>query len=180
MLVGDREMNMSFAVRGCIECALHEVFFHWSTWSLGILVEEQESFWQLAVVQTFSLQHVGSDGLIVTVCNQLLDTFALVLLAGSIECIVESEFLNLVEVLLLEVCGGHIVISINESEHVFEHSTGGTRCGYKLHDFVACSFVLVPYLLELLALVSIGGNDATPDTCCSLKFQEGKSSLKLI
>ena len=119
-------MYVRLTIAGSIEGTLYQMLFHRRTGSLRILVEEQQSLRQLSVVQTLSLQHIGGYGLVLTFGDQGLDTLALVLLAGGIQCLVEGELLDGVEVLLLEVGGRHVVVGIDEGKHVLEHTTGGT------------------------------------------------------
>ena len=156
------------------------MFLHRCARPLGILVEEQQALRQLTVVQTIGLQHVGSHSLVVAIGDERLDALAFVLLAGSIERIVESELLDGVKVLLLEIGSWYIVVGIHKSEHILKHTAGSTRCRHKLHHALALSLVGVPDVLILLALSSIGGNDSTTDTSGSLELQEGETSLKFI
>ena len=89
-------------------------------------MEEQQSLRQLTVVQSLGLQHIGSNGLEFTLGNECLDALAFVLLADGIERLVEGKFLNAVEILLLEVGGRHVVIGVDEGEHILEHTAGGS------------------------------------------------------
>ena len=171
---------MSLAIGSSIERTLNEVFLHRGTWAIGILVEEQQALGQLTIVQTLGLQHIGSHSLVVTLGHEGLDALAVVLLTGSIECIEEGKLIDRVEILLLEIGGGHIIVGIDESEHVLEHAAGGTRCRHELHNLIACGLVLVPYLLELLALIGIRSNDALTDSGGCLQLQEGETCLKLV
>ena len=106
----------------------------------------------LSVVQPLGLQHVGSYGLVVTLGDECLDTLALILLAGSIQLVVEGKLLDVVKILLLEIGCGYVVVGIHKGKHVLEHTAGGTRCGYKLHHLLAFGLVLLPSLHIRLAL----------------------------
>ena len=126
MLVADGEVYVSLTVRGSVKCTFHQVFLHRRTGTLGIFVEQQQAFRQLSVVQSLSLQHIGSHSLVVAFSNECLDALTLVLLAGSVECLVESKLLDGVEIFLLEVSCGHIVVGIHKGKHVLEHAAGST------------------------------------------------------
>ena len=143
-------------------------------------MEEQQALRQLSVVQALRLQHVGSHSLVLAFGNEGLDALALVLLTDRIECVVESELLDRVEILLLEVGRRHVVVGIHEGKHVLEHTTGSTRGRHELHDLVACGLVLIPSVLILLASRCIGGDDTLTDTGCCLQLQEWEARLKLI
>ena len=166
----DGEVNMSLTIACGIEGTFHQMLLHRRASTLRILVEQEQAFWQLAVVQPICLEHVGSDGLVFPFSNEGLDALAFVLLADSVEGLIEGELLDAVEILLLKVCCGCIVVSIDEGEHVLEHTAGSTRGGHKLYNLVACGLVLVPGVLKLLAFISVWGNDATSDTCGGFQF----------
>ena len=174
------EVNMCLAIRCSIERTLYQMFLHWCAWALGILMEEQQTLWQLTVVQSLSFQHIGGYSLIVAFCYERLDTLALILLASCIECIEESKVLNLVEVFLLKVGCGHIVVSIHEGKHVLKHAAGSTRGWHELNHALALCLVCIPSCLQSLALISIRGNDSITDSSGCLQLQKWETSLKLI
>ena len=179
MLVTNGKVHVSLTIRGSIQGTFHQVFLHRRTSTLGIVVEQQQSLGQLSVVQSLSLQHVGCNGLVVTLSYERLDTLALILLAGSIQLVVESKLLDIVKILLLEISGRHIVVGIDKGKHILEHTTGGTRCGHKLHHLLALGLVLLPSLYIRLALSLRRRYDALADSCGSLQLQEWKTSFKL-
>ena len=143
-------------------------------------MEEQHALGQLSVVQSFLLQHVGGYGLILSGGDELLDAFPLVLAADGVEGVVEGKLLDVGKVLLLEVGGGHVVVGIDEGEHVLEHAAGGSRCGYELHHLLAFGLVLQPGFYVLLALGLAWSYDAVAHGGGCLELQEGESGLKLI
>ena len=155
------------------------MFLHGSAGTLRVVVEQEQALGQLSVVQPLGLQHVGSNGLVLACSHQFLDALALVLLAGCIELLIESELLNVVEVLLLEIGGRHVIVGIHKGKHVLEHAAGGTRCRYELDHALACGLVLLPSLDILLTLACCGGDDALADGGCSLQLQKGEACFEL-
>ena len=101
-------------------------------------------------------------------------------MADGIECIVEGELLNLVEILLLEVRGGHVVVGIDKREDVLEHTAGSAAGGHEFHHAVALGLVLFPGIDECLALFGCGRHDAVAHGCCGLESQEGETGCSLM
>ena len=120
------EVYCSLALACRIKSTLYEMFLHRSAWSLGVFVEQKHSLRQLTVVESFGFQHVCSHLFITSICDELLDTHSCVLAANLIESIVEGKIPDVVEILLLEIRCRDVVIGINESEHVLEHSRCST------------------------------------------------------
>ena len=180
VLVTDGEVYVSLAIGCSIKGTLYQMLLHRCACTLGILVEQQQALWQLTVVQSLGFQHVGCYSLIVALGHQGLDAFTLVLQANSVECLVEGKVFYLVEVFLLKVGSGHIVVGVNKSKHVFEHTTGGTTGGHKLYHALACCLVIVPCGNQLLALGCVGSNNTVTDTCSCLQLQEWETCLKLV
>ena len=143
-------------------------------------MEEQQSFWQLTVIQALGFEHVSCDCLIFAFCNKSLNTLTLVLLADSVQGIVECKFLDAVEILLLEVGSGYVVVCVDESEHVLEHAAGSTRGRNKLHYAFALGLIGVPAVFILFPFIGIRGDDTIVDTCRCFQLQEGESGLELI
>ena len=159
---------MSLTVRSCIESSLYEMLLHRSACTILVFVEEKQTLWQLTVVETLGLKHVGCHSLIVTIGDESFDTLALVLLTDNIESIVERELLDRVEVFLLEIGSRNIIVGINECEHVLEHTAGSTRGWHELHHALSLSLIGIPRILVLLALCCIGGDDASANACSCL------------
>ena len=98
------------------------MFLHRSASSLGILVEEKHTLGQLTVVESLSLEHLGSHSLVVAFGQQGGDVLALVLQASIVELTIEGKLLDVVEILFLEIGSRLVVFSIYKGEHVLEHS----------------------------------------------------------
>ena len=156
------------------------MLLHGRTGTLCVFVEQQHTLWQLTVVQSLSLQHIGSHSLIVAFCHQSLDTFALVFHADSIQRLVEGKLLNVVEIFLLEIGGRHVIVGIHECKHILEHTTGGATGRYELHDTLTCSLIVLPGFHVLLTLALVGGYDAVTYCSCCFQFQEGEACFKLL
>ena len=179
MLVRHGEVDVGLAVRGGIERSLHQMLLHRRASTLGVVVEQEQALGQLSVVQSLGFQHLGGHGLVVAGSHQLLHALAAVLLAYGIELAVEGKLLDIVEIFLLEVGGGHVVLGIYKGEHILEHAAGGTRCGHKLHHLLTCGLILLPGFDILLAVACRRGNDTLADGGCGLQFQEREASLEL-
>ena len=179
VLVAYGEVDVSLAVGGGVEGALHKVLLHGRARSLWVVVEEQQALWQLSVVESFGLEHVGGHSLVVTLGHESLDVLSLILLAGGIQLVVEGKLLDIVEIFLLKFGGGHVVVGIDESEDILEHTAGGTRGGHELDDATAGGFVLLPCVYILLAFCGSRCHDATADGCGGFELEEGESGLKL-
>ena len=89
-------------------------------------MEQEQALGQLSVFQSFSLQHVSSNSLVIALSEEFLDALTLILLAGSIEFIIEGKLLDIVKILLLKISSRYIIIGINKGEHILKHTTGGT------------------------------------------------------
>lgn len=177
MLVADGEVDMSLPIRGSIECALYEMLLHRCARSFCIVVEEQQSLWQLSVVQSLCLQHVGSDSLVVTLGNECLDALALILLADSIQLTIEGKLLDIVKILLLEISGRHVIVCIDKGKHVLEHTAGCTTGWHELHDTLAGSFILLPRLTYFLRSSSLGATIPRSILAAASSFRKGKPVL---
>ena len=156
------------------------MFLHWGTRPFSIFVEEQHSLWQLAIVKSLCLEHISSHCLVVTLRQQSLDAFALILLTRSIQSIVECEFLYFCKVFLLKISGWHIIIGIHEAEDVLEHTARCTGGRYEFHYLLARSLIVFPCLHVSSHLTLCRSHDAFADRCRSLYFKERKTCLKLL
>ena len=121
------------------------MLLHRSARSFFIVVEEQQALGQLSVVQALFREHLAGDGLIVALVHQFADFLALVVFTLLAQSLAESELLDVVEEILLEVGCWGIIGSVNKGEHVFEHAAGGTTGRHELHNLVAFLLVLVPH-----------------------------------
>ena len=87
-----------------------QVLFHGRTYTVGIGVEQQQTFRQLAIVQSFAFQQVGNDSLVGTFSYQSRNVLTFVLDAFGIQCRIESELGDLTEELLLKCVGRFIIL----------------------------------------------------------------------
>ena len=179
MLVAHGEVYVGLTVAGSIERTLHEMLLHRRAGAFGILVEKQHALRQLAVVESFLVEHVGHHGLVVALGHEFLDALAVVLTALLVECIIEGEVLYFGEVFLLEIGGGHVVVGTEEREHVLEHAAGSTRCGNELHDFPPLGLIGIPCVDILFPFRFIGSHDAMADAGGSLQAEERETCFKL-
>ena len=84
VLMRDREVNVRLAIAGSIECSFYEMVLHRRAWSLWIVMEEQHSLGQLAVVKTLLEEHILNDFLILSVLYKILNALALILSTSGI------------------------------------------------------------------------------------------------
>src|SRR5574344_552035 len=180
MLMTHCEVDVGLTVGCGIKGSLHEMFLHRSARSLGIFVEEQHTLGQLSVVESLSLEHLGSHSLVVAFGQQGGDVLALVLQANIVELIIEGKLLDVVEILLLEVGCGFIILGVHEGKHVLEHAACSSRCRNELHHLLAGSLVLLPTLLKFSSRFLSRGNNSMLYAGGSLEAEEGESGLKLV
>ena len=179
VLVAHGEVHVGLAVAGSIERTLHEMLLHRRAGTLGILVEEQHALRQLTVVQAFLVQHVGHHSLVVALSHQLLHALAVIGLALLVQRPEESEVLDAVEVFLLKVGGRHVIVGIQEAEHILEHAAGSTRSGHELHDFAPLGLIGIPGIDILFPLCLVGSHDTMADAGGSLQAEERETCFKL-
>ena len=180
VLMTHREMHVGFTIAGCIERTFHQVFFHGGTRTFGIFVEQEHTLGQLTVVQAFCFQHRGSNGLVLPIGYQGFHTLTLVLQTGCVQSIIESEFLQIVKILLLEIGSRHIIGCIYKGKHVLEHSAGSTTGRNELHDLLAFCLIGVPGVNHALALLTIWCDNTVSDTGSGFQLQERETGLELL
>ena len=134
---------------------------------------------QLSVVKALGFEQIGYYVLISSGLNQLAYAKSGIRLALGTQLLLESEFFNIIEEVLLEVGCGNVVISREECKEILEHTACGTAGGHKLHHLVAFLEILLPVGNELFALSVVGSHDTLADSCCSLNAQERESCLYL-
>ena len=179
VLMGDGEVDVGLAVAGGIEGALDEVLLHRRARTVLVVVEQEQSFRQLTVVQSFGVEHVGDNGLVVAVGDELHDFLAVVGLALVAEGLAEGKLLDVVEKVFLEVGGRHVVVGAEEGEHVLEHAAGRSGGRYELHDFPSFGLVGVPRLDIGVARVIVGSHNAATDGCRGLEPQEREAGFEV-
>ena len=102
------------------------MLLHRCAWSIFIIVEKQQSLWQLSVVETFGSKHVACYGLVVALGKKRLDVLSLILLALVAQFLTEGKVANTVEIALLEICSRLIIACVYKGEHILEHAAGGS------------------------------------------------------
>ena len=180
MLVRDGEVDVSLAVGAGVACALHEVLLHGRARPVLIAVEAEQALRQLAVVEAALLQQVGHDGLVSSRGQQVVDSLALILQAGSVELGEEGKLVDVVEKLVFETRLRGVVVGVEEGEQILEHAAGSARGGYKLRHLVLPGLVGVPLADVLLALGVRRCQDAMTHGGCGVEPQKGESALEII
>ena len=168
VLVADGEVYVSLTIRGSIQCSLYQVLLHRGAWTFRIVMEQEQTLGQLTVVQSLGCQHIGRNGLVVTLRLQRLDTLTIILLTDSIKLAIEGKLHNIIEILLFKICGRFVIVGIDKGKHIFEHAAGSTRSRHKLHHLLALSLILLPSIYKTLALSIAGSYDTTTDGGSSL------------
>ena len=144
-------MNHTIAVG--IQCSLHQMFFQRCACTILIFMEKQESLRQLTVIKPLLLKQVCNYCLVVPFCHQDLYAFAFILLAHLIKRRIECKFLHIVKEMLLKICRRHVILRIEEGEHVLKHTACGSTGRNKLHNFLSFSFIAFPCLRIHLHIV---------------------------
>ncbi len=86
---------------------------------------------------------------------------------------IEREMLDVGEKLLLKIGRGHVITGRHKREHVFEHTTCGSRSRHKLHHAVAALLLIgLPCLHGPLLRGLVGGYDAFAHGCRRLQTEE--------
>lgn len=130
---------------GCsIECAFDKVFFERCAGSFGIVMEEEQTLGQFAVVESLAFEQVADDGFVFSVCYQRINALSFVLLTGSIECVEESKRMDVLEEVAHEVVVRRVAFAVKEGKQVLEHTAGGSTGRYELDDFAVASEVFLP------------------------------------
>ena len=127
-----------------IQGPFDQMFLERRARALGVTVELQEAFGQLAVIQTVLSQQGADDVLIPPGLDQSVDTCVAALRARDIQVLEKREVMNVLEKVFLEVRLRDIVRRIGESEQIFEHAAGCSRSGYELKHLAAFAHISVP------------------------------------
>ena len=142
-------------------------------------MEEQQALGQLTVVESLGQEQVSHDILVASGLDELAHAHALIGLALLAQSLAESELLDIVKEVLLEVGGGHIVRCVEEGKHILEHAAGRTACRHELHHMVSLTYILCPCGL-VCGLVGIRGrHDALLHRGSGLYTQEWETRLYL-
>ena len=172
-------MNVCLSVAASIECSLNQVLLHWSANLVLILVELKQSLRQLSVVQSLWLEEISHDSLVIALLDEAHDALLVVDMTLVAECLTESKLLDILEELFFKVGSRNIVWSIEESEHVLEHTASRTRSRYELHNLVTLSLIFVPSLLEVFHFLGCRSHDSLTDGSRTLELEEWETILDL-
>ena len=173
------EMHIHFSGLACrIQRTLHQMFFQRRTHTIRIPVEFQQSLRQCPIVQAGSFQQLGYDRFVILLRHQSVNILSRIIHTSRIQVIIECEAMNMIEKLLLEISLRSIVISPQEFEQILEHTAGGTRGGYKLHDGFLPFLICIPCFQISLHFISGGGHDAFLNRSGRIQFQEWEPLFK--
>ena len=140
------EVDFCLALGAGIQRSLHQMLFERSARTVRISVELQEALGKLSVIEALVLQHIGHYGLVLSVSNELVHALTFVLAAGIVQILKECEVVDVIEISLLKRCGGLVIGSVKELEHILEHTACRTAGGHKLGDDMSLALVLFPGL----------------------------------
>ena len=118
-----------------------------------VAVELKQALGQLAVVEAVGIQHGHNNILLTAFCHQSVGTLAVHHNAGIVQSGEESEVVETVEELLLEVGRRHVVVGVHKLEHRLEHAAGSAGSRHEFGNLVALLLILVPKLDEVLLFV---------------------------
>ena len=180
VLVRYGEMHVGLTVGSGVERTLHKMLLHRRARTFGIVVEEQHTLGQLSVVESLLAEHIGHHSLVVSCGHEGIYSLAFVLLANLVKFLIESEILDFAEESLFEIRGRHIVVGIEEGEHILEHTAGGTAGRHELHNFAALRLIVVPGLDISIALRLVGSDDTVAYAGCGFEAKERKTGLELL
>ena len=145
MVVRHREVNICLAIRCRIESRLNEMLFQRRARLVGIVVEKQQPFGQIAIVQPFFAQQMRHNLLITASRFQVANTALRVGLAAFAKLFPKCEQLCIVKKLFLKGVCGLVVGRIEKREEVFEHPTSRSRRRNKLHNLAAFGLITLPF-----------------------------------
>ena len=107
----NREMYVHLARLSCgIKCTFYQVFFQRSAHTVGIPVEFEQTFRKRTVIQSCAFQQVAYHSLIILFFQKSIDVFTRVVHTRRVQVVIESETMDVVEKLLLEIGSRHVVV----------------------------------------------------------------------
>ena len=165
-------MHFRLSPTTCIECSFREVFFYRRFCTIVIAMELQQALWQLTIVQAFFAKHVCNHSLVFAFFDECIHALAFVQETSVVEGVEESEVMYVGKERLLEVRRGHLVISIEELEHILEHTACSTACRHELGNIMSFCLIVVPSLDVSLCFVFRRSHDAITNSSSSLQFEE--------
>ena len=145
-----------------------------------VAVELEQALGQLAVVEAVGIQHGHHNILLTAFCHQSVGTLAVQHNASIVQSGEESEVVETVEELLLEVGRRHVVIGVHKFKHRLEHAAGSAGSRHKFGDLVALLLILVPKLDEVLLFFHRRAQNAVLHTGGGLQAQKREALAKLL
>ena len=111
------KMHIDFSILvSSIESTFHKMFFQWSTASIFISVEFQQTFRKRTIIQSCRLKQCSHYSFIITLSHQCGNVLLECFLTGGIQVIIESKLFNLLKECFFEFSFGHIIISPKKFE----------------------------------------------------------------
>ena len=172
MLAADSEVHLCLSPTACIESGFREMFLDRCLRAIIIAMELQQALRKLTVVQTFLAKHILNDGLVVSFLEERINAFAFVQEASIVERVEESEVMDVGKEDLLEIRSRHIVVGIEELEHILEHAACSAACRHELCNRVPLLLVVVPSVDVGLSFFLCRSDDAFPYSSCALQLEE--------
>ena len=145
MVVRHREVNICLAIRCCIESRLNEMLFQRRARFVVVVVEKQQPFGQIAIVQPFFAQQLRHNLLIPTSLFQVANTALRVGLTAFAKLFPKCKQLRIVKKLFLKGVCGLVVGRIEKREEVFEHPTSRSRRRNELHNLAPFGLITLPF-----------------------------------
>ena len=124
---------------------LNKMFLQRRARFVVVVVEKQQPFGQIAIVQPFFAQQMRHNLLIPTSLFQVANTALRVGLAAFAKLFPKCEQLCIVKKLFLKRVCGLVVGRIEKREEVFEHPTSRSRRRNKLHNLAAFGLITLPF-----------------------------------
>ena len=162
---------------GSIQCSFYQMFFQRSTYAISITVEFQQTFWQRTIIQSCRFQQVSYYSLIIMFRQKSLNILTCIIQASSIQIIIKSKTMNMIEKFLFKTCSRHVIISTQEFEQVFKHTACRSRSWHKLHDFLIRVFISIPCCQIFFLGISIGNHNTIIVYRCSRSQLQIRESL---
>ena len=109
-----------------ITCCLNQMFLHRRAHSVIIGMEEEQTFRQLSVVQSFLVQQGGNNCLVVSVGYQFVGGFAFLLQTSAGQFLEKSKMMDIGKELFFKFTHRCFMVSVEESKEILEHPAGCT------------------------------------------------------
>ena len=174
------EMDLCLALRTGIQSRLNQMLFQRSTRSRGIFMELEKSFGQLAVIKALVLEHIADYSLVLAFGNELIHSLAFILAARIVQVVKEGKTVDILEVGFFKGRSGLVVRSVEEFEHILEHTAGRTACRHKLGNDMTLVLVLVPSLQIIVYIMTGRNHNIRSDGRSTLEFQIRETRLETL